>query len=199
MKLPSVSALLLAFSSLPMMAIPSPATATVIANKDAKTFIDTLAQDGFTILRTRERKAGRAEFRKLLQQHFAVDTIGDRLINRWRNKITPAQYKAYKAAFPEYVLNLYADRLYDFSRADFRIVRAVERNNIAAVSTSVRQPGASQPINSIWAIQRQGENYRVTNLTVGGINLSVTQAADFDSYIQRNGFDALIEFMKKPR
>lgn len=199
MKFPKISALLFALAPLSLVVAPLPAAAEVVANKDARTFIDTLAQEGFVILRNNDRKAGRHEFRRLLQQHFAVDAIGDRLINRWRNKITPAQYQAYKVAFPDYVLNLYADRLFDFAKADFRIIRAVERNNIGAVSTSVRQPGAAQPINSIWAVQRSGANYRVVNLTVGGINLSVTQSADFDSYIQRHGFDALVRFMKTPR
>jgi phospholipid transport system substrate-binding protein len=31
---------------------------------------------------------------------------------------------------------------------------------------------------------------------VAGINLSLTQEADFASYIQKNGFDALVAFMK---
>jgi phospholipid transport system substrate-binding protein len=199
MKFSSYRAVLLALAPVAALIAPAPVAAAVVANKDARTFIDTLAQEGFTVLRTRERKAGRAEFRRLLQQHFAVDSIGDRLINRWRNKITPAQYQAYKAVFPEYVLNLYADRIYDFAKADFKILRAVERNDVGAVSTSVRQPGAAQPINSIWAVQRFGGNYQVTNLTVGGINLSVTQAADFDSYVQRHGFDALVKFMKTSR
>jgi phospholipid transport system substrate-binding protein len=41
-----------------------------------------------------------------------------------------------------------------------------------------------------------GTGYKVQNLTVSGVNLAVAQGADFDSYIQRNGFDRLIQFMR---
>jgi phospholipid transport system substrate-binding protein len=36
----------------------------------------------------------------------------------------------------------------------------------------------------------------VLNLNVAGINIAMAQAADFDSVIQRQGFDALIKMMK---
>ena len=36
----------------------------------------------------------------------------------------------------------------------------------------------------------------VNNLVVAGVNLSLTQEADFASYISKNGFDALVTFMK---
>jgi phospholipid transport system substrate-binding protein len=36
----------------------------------------------------------------------------------------------------------------------------------------------------------------VNNLTVSGINLSLTQEADFNAYIEKNGFDALVTFLK---
>ncbi|MBV9372044.1 MAG: ABC transporter substrate-binding protein, partial [Alphaproteobacteria bacterium] len=32
--------------------------------------------------------------------------------------------------------------------------------------------------------------------TVSGINLVLTQTADFDAYVQKNGFDKLVAFMK---
>jgi phospholipid transport system substrate-binding protein len=45
-------------------------------------------------------------------------------------------------------------------------------------------------------VVRGSTGLQVTNLTVAGINLALTQAADFDAYVQKNGFDALITFMK---
>ena len=34
------------------------------------------------------------------------------------------------------------------------------------------------------------------NLSVAGVNLALTQEADFSSFIQRKGFDALVQFMR---
>lgn len=175
--------------------LSAPASAAVDAS-DPGRFVDTLADEGFRVLRSGNRAAARGQFRTLLSQHFAVDTIGDRLIRRWRPQISPAQYAAYKAAFPNFLIGTYADRLYDYANADLKVIRVVPSGDGAVVQTGVTQPGASRPINAIWTIARAGGRYQVVNLTVAGINLAVTQQADFDSYVQRNGFDRLVAFMK---
>ena len=95
-------------------ALTTPAAAAV-NNQEPGPFVDTLADEGFAVLRTGDRAAARNQFRTLLSQYFAVDTIGDRLIRSWRAKITPAQYSAYKAAFPNFIIGTYADRLFDYA------------------------------------------------------------------------------------
>jgi phospholipid transport system substrate-binding protein len=45
-------------------------------------------------------------------------------------------------------------------------------------------------------VKSDGGRLMVNNLVVAGVNLSLTQEADFASYISKNGFDALVTFMK---
>jgi phospholipid transport system substrate-binding protein len=179
------------FAAPPLVAPPAAADNT----QEPGAFVDTLADEAFGVLRTGNRASARTQFRTLLSQYFAVDAIGDRLIRRWKPQITPAQYAAYKAAFPTFIIGTYADRLFDYARADLKVVRTVPQGTSAAVMTQVIKPGAS-PINAVWTVDKVGGDYKVSNLTVAGINLAVTQAADFDAYIQRNGFDKLVAFMK---
>lgn len=176
-------------------AISAPAMAAVDAS-DPVRFIDTLSDEGFRALRSSNKTAARNQFRTLLTQHFAVDQIGDRLLGRWRTQITPAQRAAYKAAFPGFLIGTYADRLYDYANADVKVLRAVPAARGFAVMSQVVQKGAGRPINAIWTVEQPNGRLQVTNLSVAGINLAVTQAADFDAYIQRNGIDRLIAFMK---
>jgi phospholipid transport system substrate-binding protein len=168
-----------------------------VDNRDPARFIDTLSDAGLGAIRSAggNRAAARAQFRTLLSQHFAIDQIGDKLIRRWRSQITPQQYAAYKAALPNFLIGAYADRLYDYANADVKIGRVVPRGNSAAVATTVVRPGG-QPLQGVWTVQNTGGGYKVTNLTVAGINLTLTQTADFDSFVQRRGFDALVAFMK---
>jgi phospholipid transport system substrate-binding protein len=172
----------------------SPAMAAV-NDQQPGPFVETLSNEAFAALRTGNKAAARAQFRTLLSQYFAVDAIGDRLIRRWSPKITPAQRAAYKAAFPNFIIGSYADRLFDYANADVKVLRSVPQGNSAAVMTQVIKPGA-QPITAIWTVDKVGGGYKVSNLTVAGINLAVTQSADFDAYIQKNGFDKLVTFMK---
>lgn len=171
----------------------APAAAQV-SNQDPGKFVQSLATTGFGALKG-DKAAARGKFRSLLAQHFAVDAIGDRLIRRWRPKISQAQYAQYKAAFPSFIIGTYADRLYDYADAGIKVIRVQNQGANAAVLTQVTRPG-TRPVNAIWSVTRAGNGYKVTNLTVGGVNLAVTQEADFNAYVQKNGFDALVNFMK---
>jgi phospholipid transport system substrate-binding protein len=132
----------------------------------------------------------------LLSQHVAVDQIGDRLVRRWLPTISAEQKAAYKQALPGYVVGTYADRLFDYKDAKLRVVRAQPTAGGGAdVFTQVTKPGA-QPINAVWSTVKVGGQWKVLNLNVAGINVAMAQAADFDSVVQRQGFDALIRMMK---
>jgi len=164
----------------------------------AAPFVQALADDAFAVLRNKSlsKTASRNKFRTMLQQNVALEDIGNRLIRRQRATITPAQYSAYQAALPEFVLNAYADRLYDYSDASVKTIRTVLRGPYTDVFTRVTRPGA-QPVDAVWQIKKAANGkYLVNNLTVSGINLSMTQEADFNSYVQKNGFDALVTFLK---
>jgi len=173
-----------------------PATAVAaVDSSDPGRFIDTLADTAFAALGTGNPAAARGPFRAILSQHFDVGAIGDRLIQRQRASLTPAQYNQYRAAFPGFIVGTYGDRLAPYANADLRVIRVIPRGNSAAVVTTVTRPGG-RPANAVWTVTRTGTGYKVNNLTVGGVNLGLAQQADFDSFIQRRGFDALIAFMK---
>jgi phospholipid transport system substrate-binding protein len=183
----------------PALSAPAVAQSTAPEASGAGQFISNLSDQAFATLRTtgsgKVTPAQRAKFRSLLAKDFAVKSIGDRLIRRWRPTITPAQYAAYSAAFPDYIINTYADNLADYANAALKVTRVTPVGSGWAVYTTVSKSGA-QPVNATWSVVPAGSGFQVTNLTVGGINLALTQAADFDSYVQKNGFDALITFMK---
>lgn len=175
------------------MLLAAPASAQ-IDNRDPGRFVQTLSQTGFSALRG-PRSAARGKFRSILAQHFAVDAIGERLIRRWRPQLSQAQLAQYRAVFPSFIIGTYADRLYDYSDASVRVLRVRSQGAIAIVSTQVTKPGG-RPAPVEWTLTRAGTGYKVQNLTVSGVNLAVAQGADFDSYIQRNGFDRLVAFMR---
>lgn len=195
---------ILAASLIGFSAVCTPATAQVAAttadagDPAAQAFVEKLASDAFGVLRDNSlsKAASRAKFRTMLQQNVALGDIGNRLIRRQRATITPAQYTAYQQALPEFVLNAYADRLYDYSDATIKTLRTVARGPMTDVFTRVTRPG-SQPIDAIWQVKKNAAGKMViNNLSVQGINLSLTQEADFNAYIQKNGFDALVAFLK---
>ena len=188
-------------SSLAGASAPAFAQAASTADaQDASKFVAELSGRVFAVLKdTSVSKAqNKNKLRVMLRDNFALQEIGDRLIRRYRSQITPAQYAAYQAALPEFTVNAYGDRLYNYSNADVQPVRTVPRGSRGDVDvyTRIVRPGGGQPFEAIWTVRRVGGKFLIINLTVAGINLSLTQEADFSSYIAKNGFDALVTFMK---
>ncbi len=175
------------------------ASATAIDPAAATKFIDRISSEAFAVLRDKSmtKMAARAKFRGMLRENVALEEIGNRLIRRQRASLTPAQYTAYQAALPEFVLNAYAERLYDYQNATFKMVRTLPRNaSVVDVYSSVTQP-STRSFDAIWQVKQMAPGKLMINgLTVEGINLTLTQEADFAAYIQKNGFDKLVEFMK---
>ena len=178
-----------------MVAPCAPAEAAVIANQDPATFVQSLGDEAFSVLKTGNKMAVRAKFREVLSQHFALDAIGERLIRRWIGQITPAQKAAYKAAIPTYIIGTYSDNLHEYANATMKVIRTTPAGSGFNVTTQVQKPGA-RPITTVWSIAKLGDGFKVTNATVAGANLSITQGQDFDAVIQRKGIDGLIAMMK---
>ncbi len=196
------------------MAIMAPAQAQSAAapagaaqQKAAADFIAGLADKAFAILRDKNisRDEARAKFRTLLGENFDVDRTGLRLIRTYRAanspiKLSNAQLQAYRKALPDFLVNTYSDRLYDFATAKISVVRTAPRGNRGDVDvyTRITDPQGGQPIQAIWQV-RSGEKPLVSNIVVNGVNVALTQEADFKSYIDRNGFDALVDVMQQQK
>lgn len=191
-------------ASAPAMAQARPLAAAATAEQQAEAaqFVETLSAEAFAVLRDKSlsREAARAKFRSMLRQNFALNEIGMRLIRKHRAGLTPAQLEAYRAALPDFIVNTYADRLYDFAESKVTVVRQIPRGSQGQVEvfTRVADPKGGRPIDASWSVlPGRTQPWLIGNLTVGGVNVALTQEADFDSYIKANGFDALVAFMKK--
>lgn len=200
-KLMGASFLIAAAMAAPAALYPAPAMAQAATAQTAGQFIDQLSDRAFGVLRDKSlsRDAARAKFRAMLKENVAVKQVGDRLIRSVRSQVSAPQYSAYMAAFPDYVVGTYADRLYDYAYADLSIVRVQPVGSGFAVYSRVKQPGQTQPFEAIWSVVNVNGKFQITNLTVAGVNLALTQEADFRSVIQRNGFDALVRFMESKK
>lgn len=187
--------------STPAVSLAAQTTAPADNGKAAGAFISDLSQRAYAVLRDKsnDKNDVRTKFRALLKENFAVTDIGNRLIRRHVRTISKQQYQAYQAAFPNYVVDTYTDNLFEFADSELKVLRTVPRGTRGTIDVYARviRKNGAQPIDSIWTVKKnESGKYVVDNLTVAGVNLSLTQEADFTAYIQKNGFDALVQFMK---
>lgn len=185
----------------PAVSLAAQTTTPADNGKAAGAFISDLSQRAYAVLRDKsnDKNDVRTKFRALLKDNFAVTDIGNRLIRRHVRTISKQQYQAYQAAFPNYVVDTYTDNLFEFADSELKVLRTVPRGTRGTIDVYARviRKNGAQPIDSIWTVKKnESGKYVVDNLTVAGVNLSLTQEADFTAYIQKNGFDALVQFMK---
>lgn len=172
----------------------SPALAAV-DNQTPSGLINGLIAEALSVAQNNDKVHGHQKLKALLAQYFQVDEIGESLVRRWKSQITPEQLSAYKAALPNFIINTYANRISDYSSAKLKILRIIPAGDGAAVLSQVAKPG-SDPVNVIWTLERTSQGYKVSNMTVGGVNLLITQRADFDSVVEHKGFDSLIKMLQ---
>ena len=199
-----VSALmaLVAFAPLAPAPAQTPAPVSAAEMQAAGVFVDDLSEQAFAVLRDKSlsKTLVRAKFRTILKSSFDVNTIGAKLIRSHRAALTPAQLQAYLTIFPDFVVGSYADRLYDYASSDLKIIRTQPRGTRGDIDvfSRIKLPNNATPFEAVWSVRRMPNGkFNIQNLTVAGVNLSLTQEADFTAYIQRNGFDGLLQFMRE--
>lgn len=198
----SLLAAALAFGSVAGTAVlPSAAYAEpAVDAKAASGFIQSLADQAFAVLRnTSLTQAQRdQQFRRLLQQGFALDIIGNGVLGAARRTATPQQLQAFHAAFPDYVIRIYSTRLTEYGNSELKIIGTAPapRGDIF-VRTVVTGPNVQQPVHADWRIRSvPGRGLKVIDLSLEGVSMAVTQRDEFAAKIQARGLDGLIAEMR---
>ncbi len=198
-----VAMITLALGAPAVLAAPKPVLAQVAAPnaKNSEAFISNLASKAFAVLRDKSLKQGDRDtkFRTLLREGFALDVIGNAVLGRHRATATPAQLQAFNAAFPDYVIRIYASRLTDYSDTVVSVTGStpVGSRGDLSVKTSVSGKSVSQPVKADWRVREiAGQGPKIIDLSLEGVSMVATQRDEFDARIQSKGLDALISDIK---
>lgn len=174
----------------------------VLVNEDApnpsEKLISSLGDQAITALRNTSvgDEARRAEFDRLLNKHFDMDTIARFALGKYWGQATPAEQKEYVSLFKKMVINVYSKRFAEYSGQDFKVTgsKPAGRNDTLVNSAIIPQNGGPK-VAVDWRIR----NNKIIDVIVEGVSMSVTQRSEFASIIQRGGgnVSALIDYLKK--
>ena len=179
-------------------------TALVTAPADAKSaqnFIRELSEKAFGVLRDKSisQPVREKKFRDLLGQGFALDKVANAVLGRNRRTATPTQLSEFNAAFPDYVVRIYASRLTDFSDTNLKVFSTspIGSRGDVSVHSIVSGKNVSQPVHADWRVtQVPGVGLRIIDLSIEGISMATTQRDEFDTKISQKGMDSLITDIK---
>ncbi len=128
-----------------------------------------------------------ARFRELFRRDFDVLGIARFVLGRYWRLATPAQQQEYVTLFTDYIALVYADRLAEYAGATLRVTGSRPAPDGELVSTEIIRAAGQAPARIDWLLTPQNGTYKITDVIVDGVSMSVTQRSEFASVIQRHG------------
>lgn len=173
----------------------------VSTNTAAENVIKKLGEDAVSFLSNTNFSTAQKEkeFRRLMNANFDMQTIGRFTLGRnWRNA-TEAQKKEYQKLFENMVVSVYTQRLDNYQGQSFEIEGSQEAGKKDVLVTSYIVPQSGSKVRVDWRLRKKNGRYKIIDILVEGISMSLTQRSDFSSVIQRGGGDieALLEHLRK--
>jgi phospholipid transport system substrate-binding protein len=170
-------------------------------SKGAFEFVQKTAERGLTFLSdpgsSKDQK--KKEFRKLLDNSFDLETIGRFALGRYWNVASPAEKKEYQSLFRKMVVEMYANRFDEYKGQKFeaKTFRSIG-NNDTLVTSVITPANGGADVQVDWRVRSKGGSYKIVDVLVAGVSMSVTQRSDFASVIQSGGgkVSVLIDYLR---
>lgn len=156
----------------------------------AGTFITSMADKAIAALTeegiSREKRVAR--FRVLLNENFAVKTIGRWVLGRYWRKATYAERAEYLRLFENLIVTSYVDRFERYSGETLTVTKTVvKKSGDAIVYSQITRSRGVRPIKVNWRVRTKEGKYKIVDVIVEGISMGQTQRSEFASVIRKNG------------
>lgn len=195
--------LLLAFA----LSVSAPAAAGAeVSSEQVRAFINGMADTAVSTLTVKEiaREERKDRFRKLIHDYFAIKSIGQWVLGLHWRRATPEQRQEYMSLFENMLLERYVDGFKDYSGETLDVGQAEKRSeNDYIVHTQLKKPGGTEPVAVSWRVgvaEKDGKPvFKVVDIIVNGLSMSLTQQKEFYSVIKNNGnsVEALLDKMRE--
>lgn len=168
----------------------------------AQEFVDVMAKKTVALLRddSLSKKQKRSQYRTLLFANFDMDTIGRFVLGTYWQASTPAQRKEYQKLFREMIASDWADRFEDYKGEKFEIRAGHKAEKVSdTLVSSVIIPSDKPDIDVTWRVRSRDGRYKIVDVNVEGVSLTVMQRSDFSSVIQSGGgnVEALLAALRR--
>jgi len=163
---------------------------------DAGEFIAGLADRAIAGLtdKNASRPDREQRFRSLLTDGFDVPHIARFVLGRYWRTANEDERAEYLRLFEDFIVHSYSQRFGEYAGENLKI--AGTRNmpdGEAMVLTDLLRP-SGPPVKVEWRMRRADTAFKITDVVVEGVSMSITQRDDFSATIQRGGgkVDALL-------
>jgi phospholipid transport system substrate-binding protein len=185
-----------------MTAAALPAAAQDISG-EASTFVQTLGDQAIRVMTDKSLTVADREqrFHDIFVSGFDVPAIARFALGRYRRTATDEQKAEFETLFESMIVRTYANRFTQYTGQPFVVIasRKEEGENHAMVTTSIAQPGgAAQALKIDWRVLKPQGTFKIVDVIIEGVSMSLTQQQEFGAIIQRNGgqLESLLAIMR---
>lgn len=160
------------------------------AGPDAERFAQRVINEGLAILRDTQSAERRARFHNFILQHLDTRKPALFALGNYRRGAAPQVLERYGAAFTEYSTILYESRLDDYKDTTLTISGSTDNKpNDVTVTAKATGPNLREPVNVAFRLLGADGSYKLVDVQVVGIWLSVELRDEFAAILGRNGGD----------
>lgn len=155
---------------------------------EASSFIDKKSQEIIAIVGnpSLSEAARSAQFRTTLLSGLDMAGIGKRALGPYWRQATPEQLKEYLELAQEMVFQVYYNQFKNYSGEVVVVLKVLDAPGGLRVMSRIDRP-SKQSINVEWFLVEKDGSWKINDVIVDNISLTVAQQKQFISVIQREG------------
>jgi phospholipid transport system substrate-binding protein len=157
-----------------------------LATDSAKSFVEDLGRRAIESLTKPGASQSELEsnFQSLLEEGFDVQAIGQFVMGRHWNRMSPDQKERFIPLFENRLKKSYANRFQEYRGVNFTVKDARKESAYVVVSSTIQRPGG--PLTPIdWYVK--GE--KIHDVKVEGVRMSITIRDEYSALMQSNNGD----------
>lgn len=130
---------------------------------------------------------------QIVLPHFDFERMSSWVLGKHWRAATPAQKERFMTEFRTLLVRTYAKSLSEYtdSKISYLPMRPSPQEDQVKVRTEVDQPGGF-PIPIDYELRRQGNEWKVIDVTIDGVSLVTNYRSTFATQIRQDGLDKLI-------
>ena len=128
----------------------------------------------------------RTNLTTVFRKYFDMPTIGRFVLGQYWRNASPAQQQEYQKLFEAMAVSVYTQRFNQYAGQNLQVVSSepTSGSQDTLVKTTIT---GDQPFQVDWRVRPIGNSFKVVDVIVENVSMSITQRSDFSAVIEKSG------------
>jgi phospholipid transport system substrate-binding protein len=136
----------------------------------------------------RSGDALRSKFVAILNKYINIRGIASFALGQYQSKLAGADKEQFYSLFSNYVASLFVAYVADFRGSDLKIISITSQGNFTTITSAIVSKGMGRE-QVKWRLASTGGSYRISDINVKGVWLSIATKKRFGDVLKRSGGD----------